>query len=154
VWPELSARPNESPQPDAVLAIDDDPGVLDIIRMALQREGYTLHCATSARAGIELYREHWQNIRLVILDFTLPEMNGSAVFQALHRINPKVRALLLTGTYELGQNTRFEAGLVGCLQKPFAMKGLVKRVHQEVQADLAEKQKSMGLAPPRAGRSA
>ena len=133
-------------QKGTVLAIDDDIGVLDVIKMALEREGYAVHVASGANEGIQLYQKHWSSIWLVVLDFTLPKMKGDVVLERLQRINPEVRVLLMTGTYGLGENEEFESGLAGYLQKPFPMAELVKRVHTEINLEILERNKAERLA--------
>jgi signal transduction histidine kinase/CheY-like chemotaxis protein len=65
-----------------ILAIDDDPMVLNLIDAVLRPEGYTVLKAISGTAGLEL--AHRQRPRLIILDLLMPEVDGFAVVERLH----------------------------------------------------------------------
>jgi two-component system cell cycle sensor histidine kinase/response regulator CckA len=79
--------------------------------------------------GIELYRKEQQNISTVILDFSMPTMNGKDAFEKLLQINDKVKVLLCSGYPE--EDTLSIFGKVrptGFLQKPYKPEALVEWV--------------------------
>jgi two-component system, cell cycle sensor histidine kinase and response regulator CckA len=115
-----------------VLAIDDEPEILDIIRQCLEPEGMRVLTALGSKNGIETYEKHWQEIGLVLLDYVMPEMTGDLVLECLQRINADVRVLLLTGCDDRVARGMFQAGLRGYVQKPFYIDDLVQRVREEL----------------------
>ncbi len=119
---------------NTVLAIDDEPEILNLFRAALEIHGFIVHTASSPNQGIQLYEQQWQNIQLVLMDFMMPEMTGDLVLERLQRINPDVRVLLVTGSYVRGENGKFEDGLSGYLQKPFDLEVLAQRVRTVIDA--------------------
>jgi two-component system, cell cycle sensor histidine kinase and response regulator CckA len=119
-------------QQDFILAIDDELAILDIVKTALETDGYTVHTASTPTEGIKFYEQHWRSIKLVLIDFMMPEMTGDMVFEHLQRINPDVRVLLLSGSYMLGENEKFDSRLRGYLQKPFKLDVLALRVKDSI----------------------
>lgn len=117
-----------------VLAIDDEPEILNLFRAALESNGFIVHTASSPSEGIHLFEQQWQHIQLVLMDFMMPEMTGDLLLERLQCINPGVRVLLVTGSYVRGENGRFEDGLAGYLQKPFDLEVLAQRVRDVIDA--------------------
>ena len=120
----------ESRAPDAILAIDDERGILELVRETLEGEGYRVHTATKPRDAIQLYAESWRDIQLVLSDFTMPEMKGDLVLENLRQINPDVQAILVTGYGEPVARKMLAMGVRGCLEKPFHLEDLVHCVDE------------------------
>jgi len=120
-----------SPQ-KLVLAIDDEPEILDIIKQCLEMEGFQVLTALGAKAGLKLYETRGQEIGVVLLDYIMPDMTGDLVFDCLRQKNPDARVILLTGCEDSVARTMFEAGLRGFIQKPFYLDDLVNRVREEL----------------------
>jgi two-component system, cell cycle sensor histidine kinase and response regulator CckA len=115
-----------------ILAIDDELAILDIVKTALKAEGYTVHIASSPTEGIKFYEQHWRNIKLVLIDFMMPEMTGDLVFEHLQRINPDVRVLLLTGSFMFQKDEKFVRRLRGYMEKPINLDILAVRVKDAI----------------------
>ena len=122
------------PQQDRILAIDDEEGFLNMLKMALECQGFIVHTASSANEAIQLYEERCRDISMVLLDFLLPEMSGDLVFDNLQRLNPDVRVLLLTGCEGSVAEDMFKKGLRGYLQKPFCIQELAQKVRDAIEA--------------------
>ena len=85
-----------SSEKPGILVIDDETNMLDIIKTTLEGEGYRVFTAGEPQVGLDLYEQHWREIKVVLLDYLMPNMTGDLVFECLQRINPDVRVLLLT----------------------------------------------------------
>jgi len=120
-----------SPQ-KLVLAIDDEPEILEILTQCLESEGFQVLAAGGPKVGLDVYERRWQEIGLVLLDYLMPDLTGDVVFECLQRINPDVRVILLTGCDDQVARKMFEAGLRGYIQKPFYIDDLVQRVRDEM----------------------
>jgi DNA-binding NtrC family response regulator len=116
-----------------VLAIDDEPELLDIVRRSLEPVGFEVHTALTAQEGVAIYEKNWKTIKLVLLDFLMPEMTGDLVFECLKRQNPDVRTILLTGCDDGVATRMFQEGLFGYMHKPFYLDDLVRRVREAVE---------------------
>ncbi len=115
-----------------VLAIDDEPEILDVVQQSLESEGLPVLTALGSTKGLQTYEDRWREIGVVLLDYVMPEMNGDLVLECLQRINPDVRVLLLTGCDDQVARGMFEKGLRGFIRKPFYIDDLVLRVRDEL----------------------
>lgn len=117
-----------------VLAIDDEPELLEIIRTALEADGYEVLTASAPEEGLKLYEANWRKIDVVLLDYLMPGMTGDLVFECIQRVNPYAKVLLLTACDDHVARTLFDRGLRGYIQKPFYLSDLSQRVAEEVNA--------------------
>jgi len=103
-----------------VLLADDEESVRSMTRQMLERLGLSVVTAGDGRDAVELYRERGKDIDVVILDLTMPRMNGEETFRELRAINPDVRVVLSSGYTETEIETRFAGkGIAGFIQKPY-----------------------------------
>lgn len=132
---------------ETILLIDDEESVRIGMQYMLVKLGYTVHSAENGPAAIEIFRRHFTEIDLVILDLVMPGMLGPEVFDRLREIDPGCRVLLSSGysTHEEAQEL-IEKGCSGLLQKPFNIERLSARIRKV----LAERQ---GQKPPPGKRS-
>src|SRR5438876_11248427 len=77
----FTARGFQSAPAHDILVIEDDPGVADMLRLALQSEGHTLHVADDGEEGLT-YLQH-RRCRILLLDLLLPGLDGMGVLRAL-----------------------------------------------------------------------
>jgi DNA-binding NtrC family response regulator len=69
---------------------------------------------------MEIFRNGWQNIDLVILDLILPYMNGRELYYKFKAIDPQVKVLLSSGFSQAGQAEELLGeGCLGFVQKPY-----------------------------------
>ena len=109
-----------------VLVIDDEPTVRNVARMMLERAGLTVLTASDGEAGVELFSEHRDEIDAVLLDLTMPRMNGEETLRRLRRIRKDVPVILSSGYNEQDVTSRFTGdGPAGFIQKPFELEVLV-----------------------------
>jgi CheY-like chemotaxis protein len=88
--------PSETPKV-TVLAIDDDPAMLDVLRPLLKGEGYNVLTAQSGTKGLDMLRFAKRDIRVVVLDYNMPRLNGGETLQYLRKLAPGVKVVGLTG---------------------------------------------------------
>ena len=116
-----------------VLVIDDQETVCEAVTDILDLESIPVLTALSGQAGVETYKEHRSQIGLVLLDLSMPGMNGHETYQALCKINPHVPVILSSGYDEQEILQRFNgSGLVGFLKKPYNLSVLIKTVKQHL----------------------
>ncbi|HVF50835.1 MAG TPA: response regulator [Pyrinomonadaceae bacterium] len=101
-----------------VLIIDDEPSVLDALRLILEDGGYSVAVAPTGAQGIRLARE--RDFDLVITDLRLPDMTGLDVLDAVCRERPATPVVLISshGTSEIFAEAR-RCGATATLPKPF-----------------------------------
>ncbi len=114
-----------------VLAIDDEPYILDVIEDALMLIEQPVLLAQGGKQGIQLFEENRHRIGLVVLDLSMPDMDGSDVFVKLREIQPDIPVILCSGYSELEATRKFVGqGLAGFLQKPFELNRLMTMVSE------------------------
>jgi DNA-binding NtrC family response regulator len=79
-----------------ILVTDDDPRILLTIASFLTKAGFAVGKATTGEEALRAIAED-PNIRLLVTDFSMPEMSGAALISAAIRVRPHLRALLMTG---------------------------------------------------------
>ncbi len=131
---DLSAGEAVFTGPATVLVVDDDETVRQVAQMMLEGQGFTVYTAEDGQDGIDVYREHSDEISLVILDMTMPRMDGEQAFQHLKELDPNVRVVLSSGYNEQETMSHFNGeGLAGFIQKPYQMHELIGRVRQALE---------------------
>ncbi len=99
------------------------------VQTALEAFGFSVLLARDSRRGVASFREHADQLRLVILDLDLPEQSAEKALQEIRRLRPMARILLLSGEPDDAVRTRF-AGMewVDVLPKPFHFVEFIEHV--------------------------
>jgi PAS domain S-box-containing protein len=117
------------------LVIDDEETVREVACMMLEDIGFKVITAHDGLHGVEVFRQHQEEVVLVMLDMTMPKMGGEACFSQLKAIQPDVHVVLSSGYNEQDATSRFAGkGLAGFLQKPYTPEALEEKV-QEILGD-------------------
>ena len=110
-----------------ILTIDDDPSVTSLLKRGLSYEGYDVDIAGSGEAGLALARERAPN--LIILDITMPGIDGLEVLRRLRAGDARLPVLMLTAKdAPADQVQEPEAGADDYIVKPFTFEVLLARV--------------------------
>lgn len=112
-----------------VLLVDDEPAVRRVARRMLQDVGLEVVEAADGVEALEIYRREESEIDAVVMDITMPRMDGQAALQEMRKVDPGVRALLVTGNVQDVELVEQTMG-VPLLTKPYRA--------QELQAVLSE----------------
>ncbi|MCX7016677.1 MAG: PAS domain-containing protein [Candidatus Sumerlaeota bacterium] len=119
-----------------VLVVDDEESVRDVARRVLERSGFTVLTAGDGRQGVREFRQHADQIRLVLLDMTMPELSGEEAFRRMQHARGSVKVILSSGfSEEHASRMLGEAGFAGFLPKPYRPAQLIQAVRQALQED-------------------
>ncbi|HYD83439.1 MAG TPA: response regulator, partial [Opitutus sp.] len=89
--------------------------------------GFTTVQAVHGREAVEFFQREPNGFRAVLLDLTMPVMDGEEAFNEIHRLNPAVPVILMSGYNKTDSAGRFEGrGLAGFVQKPFEASRLME----------------------------
>jgi len=116
----------------SILIVDDEPDVLDICEKVLVKAGYTVFTAPNAAQARRLFDD--EDLDLVILDIHMPEEDGISLLKHVHKMDPKLPAILITGYAAVSSvldAIRLNAREYLC--KPFTMKKLLAVVESSLQ---------------------
>lgn len=113
--------------PVMILIIEDDPQIVDFLKLGLGHEGFEVEVANNGRTGIELLRQ--RQPALVILDLRLPDLDGVEVCQRL-RAESDVPILVLTARDQISEKVKLlTIGADDYMVKPFSFDELLARIH-------------------------
>ena len=116
-----------------VLVVDDEETVCTALQAMLGEVGYEVDVVHDASQAIEHFLEHHDEIDLVILDWSMPDMGGADCFRVLKQLDPDVRALLITGhAFNGAAQQVLDEGMAGFVQKPFDTRTLAKAVARAI----------------------
>jgi CheY-like chemotaxis protein len=105
-----------------VLVIDDEPSVCGLAQQMLETIGFNVVVAFDGERGVELYRQQPQDIDLILLDMTMPKMDGVETFAELKKVSADVRVVLSSGYNQQTTEEKFaEQDLAGFIQKPYQL---------------------------------
>lgn len=109
--------------------IDDEPGVLRLITSILEQEGHRVLGASNGRQGLAVLEEHPGEIDGVLLDLTMPELDGEVTYARIRELEASIPVVLMSGYSEADLRSRFKGREVaGFLQKPFRAARLVELI--------------------------
>ena len=112
-----------------VLLMDDEETVRGIGSEMLKELGFTPVTANGGREALRIFKET-PGFVFVILDLTMPHMDGEQCFRELRQINPEVKVIMTSGYNEHEVTQKFAGkGLAGFLQKPYKVSELRKMVN-------------------------
>ena len=126
--------PAKSPPKEVVLVIEDEPDVLDLIRLHLRKEGFTVLEASDGLAGLKLAREKLP--AAIVLDLMIPEMRGEDVCRQLRAREATAQIPVIMLTAKARHEDRvagLELGADDYLTKPFSPRELILRLRLLIQ---------------------
>lgn len=126
---ETKVVPVQQGQGELILLVEDEPLVLEASKRMLQRLGYQTLTAKNGREATSLYRDHKNQIDLVLSDMVMPDMEGLTLFARLKQQNPDIRMVLMSG-YPLQEKEArlLEEGIVDWFQKPVSFALLAETI--------------------------
>jgi two-component system, cell cycle sensor histidine kinase and response regulator CckA len=116
------------PSQSVVLVVEDEVGILNVARIALEREGYFVLTADNGQAALHLSRMYPGEIHMLVTDVKMPHMGGVELTKRISVERPNTRIVLMSGNIineELDPKYLF-------LPKPFAPRKLTDAVKELV----------------------
>jgi CheY-like chemotaxis protein len=100
-----------------------------LLKLVGEKRSFRVLTAADGKAAIEVYKNHADEIDLVLLDWGLPGVGGGAVFRKLKELKPQVKVIGTTGYIEPDVRDRMlKEGVLEFLQKPLAPSEIFERV--------------------------
>ncbi|MDX8383816.1 MAG: PAS domain S-box protein [Ghiorsea sp.] len=114
-----------------ILIIDDEEVILETTDAMIQDIGFATLLAEDGVHGLALYQEHQDDICLVLMDMTMPRMDGQQCTEAILKLNTDAKVILCSGYSEEEAVDQFaQLAIVDFIQKPFHPDLLQKKVMQ------------------------
>jgi PAS domain S-box-containing protein len=121
-----------------ILIVDDEDLVRSLARRMAEHAGFSVITASGGREAIRLYRQHYAEIRCVLLDLTMPDLDGLETLRELRRIRPEVRVVVSSGYNEETVAERFAGQIVaGFLRKPYQSATIIAALRNALETETA-----------------
>ncbi len=112
-----------------ILVIDDERIINTFVQRTLTSAGYHVLAAEDGLEGLKILREHFQEIAAILLDLTMPRMDGLEVMRELRHLAPDIPVLVMSGYSEQEVSLRCEGtGVRGFIKKPFTTHALIASI--------------------------
>ncbi len=124
-------RESEHHQSKTILVIDDEEKVRTTIESLIEKLGFRVLGADSAKAAVELTRTYEGDIDLALLDIKLPDMEGGSLYPLIKDARPEMKVIVCSG-YSLDSNVKqiLKEGADGFIQKPFTLKTIAEKIKE------------------------
>lgn len=131
--PESGPRPFAWHGEGEAIVADDEPAVRAVTARALERVGLTVTRCEDGEAAVEAFRADPTRWRLVVLDLSMPRMNGAEALTAMRVLRPDLPTVLSSGysESEMRETVPGELG-IAFLLKPFTVRSLSEAVRQVI----------------------
>ena len=128
----LPERPSndEAETKSTILVIDDDPVVLQIVRSLLDKRGFNVMTTSSAPKGLDMLRYAGADIRIVVLDYRMPQLNGGETLTFVRELSPNAKVIGLTAMNLDSVPKAYLDGVDKLLTKPVIASQLIGAVYE------------------------
>ena len=110
-----------------ILVAEDEPGVRHLACRALERAGYRVLEAEDGEGALEVYRRHREEVDLLVLDLSMPRLDGLSALARIRAQAPQLPALIMSGHPDRGRPAAWPSD-ASLLEKPFGPRQLLARV--------------------------
>ena len=126
-----SAGPVDVGGNETILLVEDEAQIRSLACSALQEEGYTVLAAADGEAALQVSRQYFGPIHLIVTDVVMPGMSGVSLSNQVVALRPTTKVLYISG-YTDGELRRYDAphDKFAFLPKPFTPASLAHRVRQ------------------------
>ncbi|HUW62651.1 MAG TPA: response regulator, partial [Candidatus Bathyarchaeia archaeon] len=119
-----------------VLLVDDEETVRTVGRQMLERAGFDVLLAEDGCQALDIFGQRPNDITCVLLDLTMPNMDGEETFRELRQVKNDIRVILSSGYNEQEAVNRFtHSGLAGFIQKPYQYTSLIQKLQQVLETN-------------------
>ena len=116
-------------QRPVVLVIEDESEIRKLLDLALRHYGFAVRLAATGDEAVEIYREYYDQIALILLDVQMPGMDGPTTLSAFQKINPTAKCCFMSGhTGKYSSKALLDMGAAHVTMKPFTSIRLLTRL--------------------------
>jgi len=116
---------------ELILIVDDEERIRQLAQMTLEAFDYQVLCSSDGTEAVTMYAQHREDIRVVLMDLTMPAMDGETTIGILKKINPEVVIIATSGRMLPDrENTKLGIGENSVLFKPYTGRELLVSVNR------------------------
>lgn len=127
-----------APDEGMILVVDDDAGVRKLVTLVLTRSGFDVVRAASGREAVDVVRERGSEIDAVLLDVTMPVMDGHEAFTAMRAEQPQIPVVFFSGfdRGEVAEHLGESSAYTSFIPKPFENRDLLEEIRRAARGRL------------------
>ena len=116
---------------ETILLVEDEPGILSMIALLLEKQGYTVLATNTPSQALRIAREYRDEIHLLLTDVIMPEMNGLDLAKQMTALHPSIKHLFMSGYTAdiIAHHGVLEEG-VYFIPKPFSAQSLATQIRE------------------------
>ncbi len=116
-----------------VLIADDEKYIRDLTTKMLNISGYKVHLARNGREAIEVFRNKKDDISCILMDLTMPELDGREALMEIRKIDADIPIIITSGYCEFDIVSKFtNEKISGFLQKPYNLEDIISAIEDAV----------------------
>jgi CheY-like chemotaxis protein len=116
---------------ETILLVDDEDSLRKLGSRMLKNLGYKVLTASNGEDAVELFRQNWGEVDLVVMDLGMPGMGGKKALEAILAFDPKAKVVIASGYSANGQvKDALGSGASGYVAKPFRRMELINAVRK------------------------
>jgi CheY-like chemotaxis protein len=124
---------------EIIFFVDDEPSIVQMSRIMLQRLGYSVEAWTDPTETLALFKEDPFACDLIITDMTMPQMNGVRLSQAVKAVRPDIPVIICTGNSPyIDEDRAAELGIAACVMKPMVKSEIAQVIREVLDSRRAE----------------
>ncbi|MCX7822724.1 MAG: ATP-binding protein [Syntrophobacterales bacterium] len=125
---KIDAKPGEG---KSLLFVDDESSIVELVSLTLTTAGYKVYAFTDPKEAWEFFKNHAEDIHLVITDITMPRIRGDILAKMISSTEPSMPIIICTGYgFSFSQEVLMELGVKEVLYKPFSSKQLIETIER------------------------
>ena len=109
-----------------ILIVDDERDSESVFEMILKQEGYSVHAYFDPIEALSKFKPQYYD--LLILDYRMESMSGVSFIQEIRKLDPLVKAILITAWQPESIESELQNWLIGVLQKPILQEKLIEEI--------------------------
>jgi two-component system, cell cycle sensor histidine kinase and response regulator CckA len=123
----IETTPTMMGHDELLLIVEDEPAIQEVATVFLEDCNYRVLTASDGMEAIALYQTHQQDISLVLMDITMPSLDGVSAIHSITQLNPQVKIIAMSGLATHSQLTAtFGQNVKAFLPKPYTMQELLQ----------------------------
>ncbi|HEY9245854.1 MAG TPA: PAS domain S-box protein, partial [Candidatus Methanoperedens sp.] len=115
---------------ETILVIDDEMSIRETTCAILEKCGYKAIAACDGIEAIMQYTKNKEEVKIVLIDMSMPIMDGPACIHALLKIDPDIKIIAVSGLIEEEMFSKIKKSAVDILRKPYTAEDLLERIHK------------------------
>ncbi|HEY4990113.1 MAG TPA: ATP-binding protein, partial [Opitutaceae bacterium] len=120
---------------ELILIVDDESQIREITAAILSQQGYRVMIAGDGTEGVALFAKRSGEIRMIVTDLSMPNLDGASLAKVARRLNPKIKILAMSGLGSAGLNSEMRKFAGAFLVKPFKPEALLETVNKLLHAE-------------------